>query len=196
MAVETILKQEDRILREIELVLRGYKTVNSQQKVVYNSHFVTAGPRLYEAFRQHGVSRKEDLPPGVYRNDVMNPNLVEGIDFGEEIKARGHTVIVPGDFFAKGWADKHYMSLWEQVIKKHADIVCFYDKFHCSMGCVEELLIGFESGKELRHRNNFAPLNPNDELPKIRTAIDDLDSLGVDPSRLYDSYRRLSLSVN
>jgi hypothetical protein len=204
MGISDLLQQEERILDNIRFSLMGLQTAippggekELSQKVVYASSPITSGARLYGLYRECGVCNMDELEgiePGTVKNRLIKPNVDDGIRFGEEIRKYGvGQVIVPGVFFAKGWTQEHYMSLWEQVITRYSDIVCFNRDFHYSNGCVEELLIGLQHGKELRHRENFRLLDPREEVGRIHDAIEEIDGLGVDVKKLYNLYRRVTL---
>ncbi|MFC1697474.1 hypothetical protein ACFL1H_04025 [Nanoarchaeota archaeon] len=194
MTINDNLTAEDRILKDIEKnVLEFSKTSNKE--MIYCSHFVGKGPKLYEAYEKHNVNsieKLDEIDPNIYRLIKKN-NLIEGNFFGDQMKNKGYNTIVPGEFFMKGWAQKHYMSLWEQVITRYCDSICFIDNFYSSEGCIEEFLMGIQSGKKMYHRKDFIEIDPYKELTKIKEAIEWMNDLNVDITRIYDAYRRIDL---
>lgn len=203
MGIESRLEVEDRILAQIEANLSVFRTVIVGKarpagfEVVYASSQITTGERMYDCFREYGVSSVEELnaiDPNIFKKRILVPNLEAGKLFGDELRDSGHKfVITPGEFFARGWAQEHYMSFWEQVIRNYSDVVCFNEGFQYSNGMVEELLISMVAGKGLRHKAGFGPLDPAVEVTRIREAIDYIDGIGCNPKKLYDIYRKISL---
>ncbi len=194
------LRQEKAILEQIRtsLSLAGaFLDLNTQRylenplhQVVYTSSPTTTGLRFYEALKNN-----PDKPLSEIKRDVMRENIESGMKLGEELSQAGFAhVIVPGKFFAEGWTQEHYMSLWEQVINRFATIICFNDGWQYSTGCVEEFLIGLQKEKDMTDRT-LSALDPRLELQKIGQAIEHIDEMGLEPSKLYDVYRRAVLYV-
>jgi len=162
---------------------------------IYTSSPITTGLLMYKQFGKYNVKTMEELigiNPNV-RKELMNQNIQEGIRFGQEIRKRGFPIVItPGIFFAKGWAQEHYMSLWKSVIVDKASIVVYDDNFHYSDGCAEEFLIGLQYNKELRSRKGFEIINPKDEIPKFEEAITQIErKIGQIPKKLYNSYTEI-----
>lgn len=163
---------------------------NPLHNIIYASSPTSTGLLLYETIRAN-----PDRPISEIKKQVMGANIAGGIQLGRELTELGfRNVIVPGKFFAEGWTQEHYMSLWEQVIRRFATVICFNDGWHYSTGCVEEFLIGIQTDKEIVDRN-LQPIRPHDELDKIKTAIDRIDEMELEPGRLFDVYRRAALYI-
>ena len=151
---------------------------------------------LYENLEKYNVKSMEELVAidAGMRKKIMDANIKDGLEFGRELRDRKHPiVIVPGEFFAKGWTQEHYMALWEPTIKNLVKGICFNNNFHHSDGCVEELLIGVENHKELYTRDGFRRMNLKDEVQKIGDAIGHIEKItGKVPQKLFNNYSRLT----
>jgi len=200
-SVSERLAQEDTILREIRSTLSTYRTMGlatpRRKGAVYASSPITSGIRLY-AWSQRSGGSPEDLRrahPDEFRIHVMQPNLDDGTAFGEHVRKLGWPlVIVPGEFFAKGWAQDHYMSLWRQVIVRYARSVAFNRNWQWSTGCAEEFLIAIQSNKRIMGWNG-RPLAACDGANLIRWAVNNIDRQGLDPKPLYDLWRQIDLTL-
>ncbi len=196
------LIHEDRIVQEIKAIISFGRAVFEPTKVFsepmpeavfYASSPVTTGRRLFEAMVANPPV--DDAAKARLSSEVMKANIADGGAFSHWLRAQGYKmVVVPGDFFAKGWAQQHYMAFWEQVIVRYADIICFNTDWQLSNGCVEEYFIGLQYKKSMMTREPFAVMPPKADVSKqIRAAIDELDRLGGDPNKIYDLYRRIEL---
>jgi hypothetical protein len=199
-SVDDRLAQEDHILREIRSTLSTFRTMGlatpRRKGAVYASSPITTGRRLYSASRLAG------LTPEVFRHDypakfqeaAMQPNLRDGARFGEHLRNDGWPlVIVPGEFFAKNWAQEHYMSLWRQVILRYARTVAFNGGWCWSTGCAEEFLIAVQSRKRILDMNG-KPMDIRTAADQIRKAVDEVNSWGFDTKPLYDLWRQIILT--
>lgn len=199
-SVDDRLAQEDHILREIRSTLSAFSTMGlptpRRKGAVYASSPITSGFRLYSAAKLAGCA------PEVFRHDhpekfqesAMQPNLRDGARFGERLRQGGWPlVIVPGELFAKGWAQEHYMSLWRQVIVRYARTVALNDMWHWSTGCVEEFLIAIQSGKRILAHDG-SPYQISLGIDQIRETVDKIDHWGFDPKPLYDLWRQIVLT--
>jgi len=197
MGVEDLVKLNDRILDEINsnLTMLGTVLDNKCKDVVYASSPITTGYKMYKVFEKYKIKSVEELKAinkDLFKHEIMNENILEGVLFKGELLKKSHKyIIAPGEFFAKGWAQEHYMSLWEKVIKKFSNTVCFNDNFQYSNGCVGELIIGIKNNKQLRKRENFAVINFKKELNNIRKAIEHIDKIGADTKTLSNLYLEL-----
>jgi len=203
MSVSERLAQEDTILREIRLSLNTFrttmgKTTSRRKGAVYVSSPITSGLRLYDAMWRLGLKSYEEFKTREgekFLELVMRPNLRDGARFGELIRSEGWPlVIVPGELFAKGWAQEHYMSLWRQVIVRYARTVDFNGTWHWSTGCVEEFLIAIQSGKRILFGTR--PYAARQGADLIRTTMDEIDKRGFDPKPLYDLWRQIQLTLD
>ena len=197
MGVEELVKLNDRIFDEINsnLTMLGTVIDDKCKEVVYASSPITTGYRMYNVFEKYKVKSAEELKTidkNIFRNEIMDMNILEGLNFKRGLLEKKHNyVIAPGEFFSKGWAQEHYMSLWEKVIKKFSDIICFNDNYQYSNGCVRELIIGIKNDKQLRKRENFAVLNVKEELDHVEKAIEHIDKIGADTKTLSNLYLEL-----
>lgn len=202
MSVSDRLAQEERILREIRLSLSALNCVTtsdpSRRVVLYASAPVTSGERLYELMKELKLASPDDvkrLHREVFTERIMRPNISAGIQFANELRRKGFLlVIAPGAFFAKGWAQEHYMSLWRQVIERYVRTVAFAPGWQWSNGCIEELLIAIQNGRQI-----FLGCEPlervEDAADMVRIAIDEIDLWGFDPKPIYDLWRQIALTL-
>lgn len=191
-------KLEDKIVDEIKTSLTAFACVadwKSNLSVAYASAAITSGKRLYDAYKKYGVNSRELLPEGVFQNEVMNLNIQSGENFAKQLRQTGiySLVISPATFFAKGWQQDHYMAFWERVINTFANDVRLNEDWQYSNGCSEEFLIGLQSGKKVYEGQSDKPLEPTVGVKKVREAISEIKSLNVEPTKLYEVYRRLNL---
>lgn len=203
MSTKQRLQQELVIIKEIKASLRMTGTVidrgiarkTPQQQIVYASSPITTGKRMYQFFLRHKVDSIEALnkiDPTLYPEKIRKVNLVDGLLFGRTLRKDGYTsVIIPGVFFAEGWTQEHYISLWEQVIIKFADAVHFNKDWQYSDGCVAEFWIALQHNKKLWEGKKM--LEPKEGLAKIQKAIEELDKKGISTKNLYNFYRRIAL---
>jgi len=202
MSVSERLAQEDRILREIRMTLSSYRSVSPlgetrRRGVVYASSPITSGLRLFNLMRREGVKSPDDLKQSpLFRKEVVDANISNGEKFGNELRRNGYPlVIVPGAFFAKGWTQGHYMSLWRQVIIRFSSKIAFNENWQWSSGCVEEFLISIENDKIMLNSDTKRIETPRLASEMIRGAIDQIDDWGFDAKPLYDIWRQIELAL-
>lgn len=208
-SVDKISSLEDHIIEEIEANLTAVASVlgwgthpekSVKPYTAYASSAITTGNRMYSLFKEYLVANVSDLNkinPELFKSSILRANLDAGEEFGAIVRQsdRYDTVIVPATFFAKGWAQEHYMAFWEEVIKRFADAINFNDGWEYSNGCVDELRIGLENGKDLFEGLSVVQMNPKAGLEKVRRAIEEVSNIGADVKSLYNSYRRAHLIV-
>ncbi|MDD5012417.1 MAG: hypothetical protein PHQ66_02100 [Candidatus Nanoarchaeia archaeon] len=197
MGIEELVKLNDRIFDEINsnLTMLGAVLDNKCKDVIYASSPITTGYRMYKIFEKYkvkSVAELKELDKEVFKREIMDENISDGLEFKFELLDKNYKyIIAPGEFFAKGWTQEHYMSLWEKVIKKFSNIICFNDNYQYSNGCVGELIIGIKNNKQLRKREDFAIINPKEELNQIEKAIEHIDKIGADTKTLSNLYLEL-----
>lgn len=194
---EKLRAQERQITHAIKATLNFAPAMIGVEQVIYASSPITTGKRMYDLFRAHGVTSVDALKtidPNFFERDIMQANIADGRNFGEELRKQGNRyVIVPGEFFGPGWAQEHYMSLWKQIIKRHAREIRFNKKWNFSNGSAEEFLIGLENGLPLIERGATTTMTQKEGLAKIQAAIDIIGKIGVEPKVLLDTAREIEL---
>lgn len=201
MSISDRLAQEENILREIRLTLSALTTVTNEphrRGALYASAPVTSGERLYELMKELKLASPDDvkrLHREIFAERIMRPNIADGVQFANDLRKKGfRLVIAPGAFFAKGWAQEHYMSLWRQVIERYVRTVAFAPGWQWSNGCVEELLIAIQNEKRI-----FLGHEPvrrvEDAADMVKKAIDEIDLWGFDPKPIYDIWRQIALTL-
>lgn len=201
--LDKVLEQEQRIVDWITSNLDAYASVlgypsqrHNYTHIAYASSPITTGPRMYEAFKQHGVSTVDNLTkisPHSFKHHIITPNIHDGKLFWQAIQETGNynAVICPATFFAKGWTQEHYMSLWERVIETFTTVIHFNNGWHLSNGCAEEYLIGLRTGKQLYEGPTQTPLPPEKALTLLEQGINHITALGADTKPLTNTYRRI-----
>ena len=109
--------------------LENLKEIESNKNYTFIKGDITNSELVNYIFEKYKVKSAEELKSmdkNIFRNEIMDMNILEGVNFKKELLSENNKyVIAPGEFFAKGWAQEHYMSLWEKVIKKFSNIICF-----------------------------------------------------------------------
>ncbi len=211
MVVNDLITLEEKILNEIKTNITVVASIFGWREsrmhlytIAYVSTPITTGPRMYDAFKQVNVASQQALKekdPQLFQKEVMHANICAGEEFAMSIRmlqkkdtTKQYTgVICPATFFAKGWAQEHYMSFWERIIETFVDAIHFNNGWQYSNGCVEEYLIGLKTHKRLYKGNTLATLEPKEALGHIKNAIQDIQTLGADIRSLYNNYRRIEL---
>lgn len=203
MSTSDRLAQEDRILHEIRLALSAVSTLSSptpsrRRGTIYASAPITSGLILYSEMQRHGFVSSAEFRramPDVFKKEVLKKNLALGQHFGEYLASIGWvSVIVPGKFFANGWTQEHYMSLWRQVITRHARIVALGPDWAWSLGCTEEFTIAAQQRKKILNQHG-QPLRHQECLDLIRKTMDRIDEMGFDIKPHYELWRLGTLTV-
>jgi len=208
MSPEDQLKLERWLIHEIATCVDIPEIILDQEElikegVIYGSTPTTTGPRLHEVCEEHGVRSVDGLnkkDPNIFIEQVWVPNVEDGKDFVGELKRKGPErgykyAINASKLHVNGWKGKHYMSFFEQVIRKpYVKGICFNtDKgYEYSDGCVQEFLLGLRMEKELRNRG-YSLMRPDEEAERIWAAIEDLDRRGFNPEKLTDFHREIRL---
>ncbi|MBX4189908.1 hypothetical protein KW791_01240 [Candidatus Parcubacteria bacterium] len=204
MTLTERLIQEGHILSAIKAALsmggsvferRPRVSTPGPNSVYYASSPITTGKRMFDVMKQHNVQTVEalkEIDPNIVKNVIMDPNIRDGQVFSQELRKTRHLVICPGDFFAKGWAQQHYMAFWEQIIVRYVDVIVFNDLWQYSNGCVEEFFIGLQHSRGLYTRE-LEPIDVRACISKIKDAVNEIDGQGYDANKLYDLHRRIDL---
>ena len=195
------LAREDRILKEIQIALSAIRTMDSNTRscvgAVYASAPVTSGRRLYQAMAEYSITSPLEFRkahPDLFKAIILKKNIRDGQRFGSSLEDRGwKRVIVPGTFFANGWTQEHYMTLWRQVIVRHAHTVALSTDWEWSLGCSEELLIAIQHGKDILQ--GFTSTTIDASLIRLKKAIDSIDKMGLDIKPHYEIWRQATLTV-
>ncbi|NPE27153.1 hypothetical protein HNV12_04095 [Methanococcoides sp. SA1] len=184
-----------QILDQIDSCLRVYGTiVPGNNKVNYLTHFVTKGDRYYCALERAGAKNLKELNQidSSIIIDVRRENLAEGQKMKKDLEgANVGYVILPGEFFAKGWTQQHYAEFWKSVVERYADRVVFHDKFYTSEGGLEEFITAIEEDKERRLFAGFRRFKDKDILSEVDKTIVRVEKIGEDISRFEDINQRL-----
>ncbi len=206
------LAQEDELLRQIRLAISSLGTIRTagrrRKGAMYASTAITSGIRLYTAMRDLGFTDSADFKkhePEKFRTLVMQPNLKDGDEFGELLRGYGWPLtVVPGQFWAPGWGQTHYMSFWRTVINLLTKNTCQNTDWCFSTGSAEEFLIALRfnmDGHEhkrmfIRDGSRVFPANPSACADDLRRAIDKIASWGFDPTELYNIWREIVLTID
>lgn len=195
--ISQVLNQEDRVLREIKMAISAYSSVvrpSTGATVIYASAPITGGKRLYDALEYFHLKTAEDLRfINQFGSAVLAPNLAAGREHADELRKNfPGPIITPGLFFAQGWLQEHYMSMWRQVIERHVSTVAFAPDWEYSPGCAEEFSIAMHNGLGYMIDGD-RPVTRQAAIDSIRAAVDDIDQRGFDAKPLYDVWRQVVL---
>lgn len=200
------LSEQDRIQQQIRLLISSFKTTESDSPrhrgAAYASHPVSSGLRLYKAMRRFGFTNPAEFKqaaPQRYRKLVMEPNIEAGRRFGDFIRSHGWPLtIVPGNFYATGWTQIHYMAAWRPVIVYRVKTLCHDHDIGYTTGGVEEFKIGILNHKRIlfREANRLIPADLRLGADRIRKAIEQLASWGMDPKDIYQHWQEIDLLID
>lgn len=203
MSASERLAHEKDIMRQLRVALSSLSTIRAsaahhRKGVVYASTALTTGPLVYQVMEELGFASTTEFKqqdPEKFRQLVMLRNIQQGRLFAKKLADNGwRMVIEPGEFFADGWTQEHYMSLWRRVIIEMASTIAFNSNIYWSTGGVEELLIGVQHKKRLLDAK-LRPLDIDAEVKEIEAVIDNIDARGFDAKPLYVSWRELTLTL-
>jgi hypothetical protein len=163
------------------------RTVFRDRSGVYASAPITSGKR---AFDLDIASCSADIQ---YER-VTKPNLEDARAFGAKLRrSYGARVIDPSRLpFLHGWSQKHYYSLWGEVVRAHVSLGVFIDGWQYSSGCTYEFLVGTLCGISLVDQDDAA-LTEDVGLNLMRSACEELVSRKKDPAFLRDRILQLTM---
>ena len=160
----------------------------------------SAGWRLYEAFERYGVTSLEGLTridSGIYEREVRQPNIEAGREFGREVRAMGHPIVIEPVTFHADSSQPHFTSFWRNTLLTHATVLYVNTGWHMSVGQSHEVGAALEKGVPIFVRGASSPLERNDVIVDLREGIRAVERVGADSSSLgeelssIESYRRV-----
>ena len=189
--------QHNLIIQNLDAMatIVGYGKNRGNANIAYASSPITTGPRMYETCQRLGLA-PDKIPKEILQQEVLTPNLSEGEEFGRQLREskRYDLVICPATFFAKGWDQHDYMTLWETVINTFATAVHLKEPgWNLSNGCTEEFVIGLRQGKKLYRGLEEQELAPKEGIRSIEKAIQELTDKGFDTSKLQPFYQQAAV---
>jgi hypothetical protein len=201
-------REQDRI-QAIECFLMALRCVYDKKsrmkkigiEIRYASSPITTGWRMCELFRKHNVKSVEglkEIDANLMLNEVIKPNVQDGLLFRDRLKATLNTeyVFSPVGFKGEDWSQGHYMALWERVLIENMHIICLNDGWWFSNGCVEEFLIALTHRLKIVCSDGVSVLDPQKGAGLVLGAIKAQERWGLDSSKLVDLYRRIHLHIN
>jgi hypothetical protein len=210
--VRAMLEQEEEHITEILASISAVGMVlGPKNYVIYSSCAITTGKRMYDLMKELGIDNVDTLKQQYKENyvkHVVAENSLDGRVFANELRSLtlpapwnaaeqiNPDVISPSEYMQRSWTDKIYMAMWDQIITKYANEVCFNRNPFYSTGQAEEFYIGVREGKILTQRDGHLPMDPRRELEHFEEAIDDIaDTIKQIPEKLYDIYRKTVVSI-
>lgn len=200
------LSEQDRIQQQIRTLISSFRTTDPGPRhkgAAYASHPVSSGWRLFKTARRFGFTDTDRFraeAPLRYRRLVMAPNIETGRRLGDLIRASGWPLtIVPGNFYAQGWTQVHYMAAWRPVIIYRVSAL-FHDvaDMGSTFGGVEEYKIGILSNKRIflvdGQRIERADLRRGADI--IRRSVDRIAKWGFSPKAIYEQWQEIDLLVD
>jgi hypothetical protein len=123
----------------IEIVSSAYASVFADK--AYLTMPVTTGRRYYDVLDRYGVKTVAELEqklPGALRNEIILPNIEEGMILAAKIQCEQNedALVVPGVFEARKqrWSQEEYMVLWLRFITDSAQSLYLTEGWEYSNG--------------------------------------------------------------
>lgn len=182
---------------EVALAFSALDCALNGRKGVYASTELTTGQRAYTLMRSHRAGSLAELRRSLgdepFDEAVLDRNVEAGSEFARRLHERlgGREVVVtPGPFAAPGWTQREYLHFWETLIRTRVHAVYFNDGWEYSNGCTFEYAIALEAGLPT-FDSACAPLPTDRALALVTNAARDLESRGIDTTRLHLHLARL-----
>jgi hypothetical protein len=182
---------------EVDMAFSALDCILNREKAIYASAELTTGRRLYNAFREFHVTTADELKKlkgkDWYSANIWDANVKSAGDFAAHVREKvgGKTlVITPGPFSAPGWTQPEYLAFWEQLLRTRIGATWFKADWQYSNGCTFEFAVSADAGlPTFDHQGN--PLSVREAADLIDAAIRDLDSSGIDTTKLNENLARL-----
>jgi hypothetical protein len=182
---------------EVDTAFSALECILNREKAIYASAELTSGRRLYNAFREFHVKTVDELKKlkgkDWYTENIWEANVKSARDFAAEIREKVGVktlVITPAPFSARGWTQPEYLAFWEQLLRTRISATWFKADWQYSNGCTFEFVVSADAGlPTFDHQGN--PLGVRDAAGLIDAAIRDLDSSGIDTTKLRENLARL-----
>jgi hypothetical protein len=182
---------------EVDTAFSALECILNREKAIYASAELTSGRRLYNAFREFHVKTADELKKlkgkDWYTENIWEANVKSARDFAAEIREKVGVktlVITPAPFSARGWTQPEYLAFWEQLLRTRISATWFKADWQYSNGCTFEFVVSADAGlPTFDHQGN--PLGVRDAAGLIDAAIRDLDSSGIDTTKLRENLARL-----
>jgi hypothetical protein len=182
---------------EIDMVFSGIDCVLNDEKAIYCSSELTTGARLYEALRENELKTatelKEKLGKAWFGTHIFDANVKLGKEFAQCVRNRltdKTIVITPGPFAAPTWSQPEYLFFWEVLLRTRIQSGCFNRNWQFSNGCTFEFAVARHVGVPTLDHNG-EPLELDEGIRLIESAIHQLDIEGFDASTLCENLERL-----
>lgn len=182
---------------EIDMVFSGIDCVLNDERAIYCSSELTTGARLYEALRENKLKTaaelKEKLGKAWFGTNIFDANVKLGKEFARCVRnsvTDKTIVITPGPFLAPTWSQPEYLFFWETLLRTRIKSACFNRNWQFSNGCVFEFAVAHDAGVPTLDHNG-KPLELDEGLQLIESAIQQLDTDGFDTSALRKSLEYL-----
>lgn len=177
--------QNRKVIDEINMSMSAFDCVFADDAAIYCSSELTTGKQLYEALQKHEVRSREELQEKLgaeefkrVKTELFDSNVARGVQFAEKLRERGLiNVVTPGPYYAREFAQEHYLYLWEVFIIKKACEVRFNYDWQYSNGCTLEYAVAARKGiPRFDHEGNSLELET--AIEKVGTAVDELNGVG------------------
>lgn len=179
------------------MVFSGIDCILNDERAIYCSCELTTGTRLYEALRKYNLKTaaelKEKLGKGWFGANIFDANVKMGKEFAQCVRNRltdKTIVITPGPFAAPAWSQPEYLFFWETLLRTRIKAGCFNRNWQFSNGCTFEFAVALDAGLPTLD-NNGEPLELDQGIQLIESAILQLESDGFDTSTLRENLERL-----
>jgi hypothetical protein len=182
---------------EIDMVFSGIDCVLNDERAIYCSSELTTGARLYEALREHKLKTpaelKEKMGKAWFSINIFDANVKLGKEFAQCVRnslTDKTIVITPGPFVAPTWSQPEYLFFWEMLLRTRIKSGCFNRNWQFSNGCTFEYAVALDADVPTLDHNG-KPLELDEGIQLIESAIHQLDTDGFETSALRENLERL-----
>ncbi|MDX0640047.1 DUF4406 domain-containing protein [Sinorhizobium medicae] len=148
-----------------EAILQAWECAFGRTRVIYLSGPITTGRRKIDSIRNRD---------GVSADDITSQNCRILIEAANRLREeRGDLVVEPASLQIPGWSQQQYLTLWGELIKRHAHLVIFMPDWEYSVGCVTEYAMAKAEGIPTATCSG-KPLHSNEALELLSRARENI----------------------
>lgn len=144
-----------------EAILQAWECAFGRTRVIYLSGPITTGRRKIDSIRRGD---------GVSADEITGQNCKILIEAANRLREeRGDVVVEPASLQIPGWSQQEYLTLWKELIKRHARLVIFMPDWEYSVGCVTEYAMAKAEGIPTAMYDG-TPLHSNEAIELLSRA--------------------------
>ena len=111
------------------LIFQAWRCIIGDARVIYLSGPITTGPRWLAAVNNEQMEF----------NGLINSNCQDLLDAAAKVRSDTSSIVIePASLSVRGWSQDDYLSLWTELIERHAGEVRFLPGWEFSNGCARE----------------------------------------------------------